>query len=268
MKLITGILRALAFLVFVPVFAITSYLWFSQDSLIYPAPDTVGVRLTEPDFRRVTIETSDGETLVAYWHPPEANEASIIVFHGNGDAAVFQTKKGGALEATGFGVLLAEYRGYGESSGVPSEEGLRLDALAAFDFAAEKTTGPVGLYAHSLGAAVAVKLATEREIFALVLESPFDSLEAVAQSRFPWLPVRLLLRHPFRSDKMIGQIEAPILIMHGSRDRVIPIAHGKRLTEFAPPDIQFVSVEGAGHNNLLRFGTLERAIRFFRNTAR
>ncbi len=268
MRPIVKTLKALTFFFLVPFLAVTYYLWFLQDNLIFPAPETVGIRFPEADFERVTIATSDSETLVAYWHPPQVEEASVIVFHGNGDAAVLQAPKGRALKKAGFGVLLAEYRGYGESSGAPSEEGLRLDALAAFDFVAAKTNGPVGLYAHSLGAAVAVKLAVQRETFAVVLESPFDSLQAVAESRFPWLPVKYLLRHPFRSDEIIAQIRAPILIMHGARDRVIAIAHGRRLAEFAPEDTTFVVLDEAGHNNLLRFGTTQRAVSFFERALR
>ncbi len=239
-----------------------------QDRLIFPAPNIVIPTFPGDGFEPVSIPTPDGETLAAFYHPPEDGEATVLVFHGNGDAAIYQEIKGTALAQAGFGVLLAEYRGYAGSTGKPSEKGLFIDGRASYDFVREQTPQPIGLYAHSLGTAVAVNLASERPVFALVLESPFDSLEAVAQRHFPWLPVSLFLKHRFQSDRVIADVQAPLLMMHGSRDNVVPIERGIRLVELANSETKFLEIDGAGHNDLARFGTVDKAIEFLRQTSR
>jgi len=155
-----------------------------------------------------------------------------------------------------------EYRGYPGSTGTPSQDGFYEDARAFYDFLASKDKHKIGVYAHSLGTAVAIRLASEREISAAVLESPFDSILAVAQDRFPFFPVRYFLRHKFESYKHIGKINAPIMIVHGNKDIVIPIKHAKNLLTYASPKTRFIEIENAGHNNLVDFGSEEIAIEF------
>ncbi|MEM7289000.1 MAG: alpha/beta fold hydrolase, partial [Pseudomonadota bacterium] len=193
----------------------------------------------------------------------ENDEATILIFHGNGDAAILQQAKGETLVNAGFGVLLVEYRGYPGSTGHPSEHGLYEDARSAYDFVSKSANGPVGLYAHSLGTGVAVNLATERDIFAVVLESPYDSIQAVAQGLYWYFPVSFLLKHKFLSDEKIEKVTAPILAMHGLKDTVIPIEHGRALAERASKQMLFEEIEGAGHNDLASFGTELRAATFF-----
>ena len=251
-------------------FALTFYVvavalaYFAQEHLIFPAPDFEIGSIQDDNFEQVAIPTPDGERLFAFHHPAQNDEATILVFHGNADAAVYQKAKGTTLVKEGFGVLLVEYRGYPGSTGSPSEAGLYADGIAAYDFAARKNSQRIGIYAHSLGTGVAVKLATEREVYSLVLESPFDSVMALAQRQFPWMPVSLLLKHKFRSDLLINQVQAPILMIHGEEDRVIPIEHGRRLHRKAAPGAEFEMIENAGHNNLAEFGTIRRAINYLK----
>jgi len=194
-------------------------LYVLQDRMIFPAPNLERMPDPPAGFSEVTIETPDGETPFGLFRPPCSGRPTIIVFHGNGDAAAFQHAKADALTRSGFGVLLAEYRGYPGSTGSPSEAGLYIDATAAYDFVRTRTPGPVGAYGHSLGAAVAIHLASVRDLYALVLESPFDSLLAVARRHYPWVPaIGKLLKHPFRSDQVISDITAPILILYGADD--------------------------------------------------
>lgn len=238
-------------------------LYLNQNRLIFPVPGGTQPHAIHPSFRTVSISTPDGETLFALHHPAEDTEATVLVFHGNGDAALFQQPRGIALAQAGFGVLLVEYRGYPGSTGKPSEKGLLIDGLSAFDFIRARNGGPIGVYASSLGTGVAIPLAAQRDVFAMVLESPFDSLQAIAQKAFPWIPMGLFLKHKFRSDSVIGRVAAPLLIIHGSEDTVIPIAHGKALFDLAPEGARFMEVPGAGHNNLSTFGTTDDAISFF-----
>jgi uncharacterized protein len=240
-------------------------MYLLQEKLIFPAPDFTPPSGTLGIFSPIDIPTDDGEILRAYEHPAAAEEATILVFHGNADAAVFQAGKGERLANSGFGVLLVEYRGYGGSTGTPTETGLISDGLASYDYIRAQTDAPIGLYAHSLGSGVAVPLAASRPVFAMVLEAPFTSILDVARHRMGWVPLDGLLKHPFRSDLVIGDIATPILILHGTDDRVIPFDLGKRLFELAPPGTEFIAIEGAGHNNLPAYGTIEQAIAFFKD---
>ena len=240
-------------------------LYFLQEKLIFPAPTRTPPPGPVGSFDPVDIATPDGEILRAYEHKAEAGEATILVFHGNADAAYFQIKKGELLATSGFGVLLVEYRGYSGSTGSPTQIGLIMDGLASYDYVRAQTNDPSGLYAHSLGTGVAAPMAAIRPVFAVVLESPFTSILDVARHRMGWVPLNSLLKHPFRSDLVIGEITAPLLIMHGTDDRVIPFDLGMRLATLAPPGIEFVAIEGAGHNNLAAYGTIERAIAFFKS---
>lgn len=98
----------------------------------------------------------------------------------------------------------------------------------------------------------------------MILESPFDSIQAIARNAFPWIPMGSLLKYKFRSDDVIGRVNAPLLFIHDSTDSVIPIEHGKALFDLAPAGSRFMETPGGGHNNLSLFGTTDAAIRFFR----
>lgn len=238
-------------------------MYLLQGKMIFPAPGFVVPAGPEGRFARVEIETPDGEKLQGWFAPPAAGQASLMLFHGNADAAYFQVPRGEALAAAGFGVLLVEYRGYGGSTGTPSEAGLIADGLASYDFLRSRTDGPIGLLAHSLGTAVAIPVAAARPVFALMLEAPMTSILDVARYRMGWVPLKWLMKYPFHSDQVIGQVTAPILIVHGRRDRVIPFELGERLAALAPPGTRFIPLDDAGHNDLLRFGSNQMAIEFF-----
>lgn len=241
-------------------------LYFLQESMIFPAPafdQQATASMASEGLKPVSIATPDGETLKAFFYPSKTKQAIILVFHGNGDAAAYQQIKAKTLINAGFGVLLVEYRGYGGSTGRPTQTGLIIDAKASYDFVRKMSDLPIGLYAHSLGTGVAIKLANQRKVFSLVLESAFDSLLAVAQKSMPWVPMQLLLKHKFRSDQIIGKIKVPILFLHGSKDNIIPIKRARKLAKLAPPNSRFVEINGAGHNDLAEFGTVGKAVEFF-----
>ena len=225
---------------------VVAALWFFQDRMIFPAPRGP-VPAATGDLALEMIETTDGERLSALWHAPEPGEPTILFLHGNGTAIAQLAPLGEAWASLGAGFLTPAWRGYPGSTGRPSEAGLLLDAEAAYDFVRARTDGPIVIYGQSLGSGVAVHLATVRDALALVLEAPYDSVLAVASGRFRFAPVGTLLRHTFRSDQRIGEVEAPILIVHGTADRVIPISHGRALLSLAPAGAEFHEVEGATH---------------------
>lgn len=258
------ILKSLITILVAVYLAATGYLYFFQDGMIFPAPnDQIGAEADE-SFAQISIKTPDGENLFALHHPSQDGEASVIIFHGNGDAAIHQKPRGQKLIDAGFGVLLAEYRGYPGSTGTASEVGLFTDAKAIYDYLLEQRPQNIGLYGHSLGSGVSTYLASTREVFALVLEGPFDALAAVAADRYPWMPVWQLIKHKFQSDIYIKDLNAKILIMHGSLDTTVPIKHGRRLLKAAPEGTEFVEIKGGRHSDLADFGSEEKAVAFFK----
>ncbi|MCC3304754.1 alpha/beta hydrolase [Sneathiella sp. HT1-7] len=158
-------------------------IYFAQGAFVFPVPEGAGAVNPAAGFEPVTIPTPDGERLNAFYHPPGERGASILVFHGNAETAANQIARGSMLAEVGFGVLLAEYRGYGGSTGEPSEAGVITDGLASYDFLEGETDGPIGILAHSLGTGAAIPVAAARPVFAVVLESPFTSLLDIARYR-------------------------------------------------------------------------------------
>ena len=154
-----------------------------------------------------------------------------------------------AIEKAGMGLLAIEYRGYASSTGSPSERGLKLDGEAAYSAAIASGVGPEHIVAlgESLGSGVAVALAARHKIGALVLDSPYSSIADVAAAAYWFVPVRALLRDPFRNEVLIGSVKAPTLIVHGTKDGVVPIRFGEKLFALANPPKAFWRVEGAGH---------------------
>ena len=236
----------LLFIVLLGVLAVIGTVYANQDGMIFPAP-TAPTPVGSATADSVEIETPDGERLAALWHAPMDGEPAILFLHGNATAIANLEPMIDDLAAAGFGVLAPAWRGYPGSTGAPSEAGLLIDAEAAYDFVATRTDGAIAVYGQSLGSGPAVHLATVREPVALVLEAPYDSVLAVARRRMPFLPVAWMLRHPFRSDQRIGRVTAPILIVHGDNDAVIPDTHGRALHALAPDGARFVTFPGANH---------------------
>ncbi|WP_135450246.1 alpha/beta hydrolase [Tabrizicola caldifontis] len=144
------------------------------------------------------------------------------------------------------------YRGYGGSTGRPSEAGLISDARAAHEFVAARGIPPqrIALVGESLGAAVAVQLAARAPVGAVVLESPFTAAVDLAAEFYPWAPVQLLMRDRFRSRDLMAAIDAPLLVLHGERDKVISYLHGRALFRLAREPKTFLSLGPVGHEAL------------------
>jgi len=198
----------------------------------------------------VKIATADGLTLLSWYHrPPTAGAPLMILFHGNGGTIEIRAAKAKAYIDAGFGVLLLEYRGYGGNPGSPSEAGLYADGRAALAFAAAQGVAPDHwiIIGESLGTGVAVQMAVEQHVAALVLEAPYTSVADVAQSDFPWFPVWWLVRDRFDSADKIARIGVPIFIVQGERDEVIPVRFGRMLFAAASEPKEALWLPGAGH---------------------
>jgi uncharacterized protein len=198
----------------------------------------------------VKIATADGLMLLSWYHrPPTEGAPLVILFHGNGGTIEIRAAKAKAYIDAGFGVLLLEYRGYGGNLGSPSEAGLYADGRAALAFAAAQGVTPDRriLIGESLGTGVAVQMAVEQHVAALVLEAPYTSVADVAQSDFPWFPVWWLVRDRFDSADKIARIGVPLFVVQAERDEVIPVRFGRMLFAAAAQPKEAMWLPGAGH---------------------
>jgi uncharacterized protein len=179
-----------------------------------------------------------------------------VVLVCNGNAGNVSHRLERALEMQrrlGVSVLLFDYRGYGRSEGSPDEQGTYRDARAAYRYATEAKGVPPGalvLFGESLGAAVAVQLALERPAGALILESAFTSIPDMARAAYPFLPpVRPLIRTRYETIAKVPKLALPLLVLHGERDEIVPLAQGRRVFEVAGGPKRFFTIPGAGHND-------------------
>jgi fermentation-respiration switch protein FrsA (DUF1100 family) len=229
-------------------------MYVMQRTLVFPklADHVTAADAGFPEAQKVALQTSDGERLVAWYVPPKPDKPLFIYFHGNGDTLNWRVSRDRSLVADGSGLLAVSYRGYEGSTGSPSEDGMHLDAAAAYEFAIDHQIAPdrIVLWGHSLGTGVAVRLAAERKIKALVLEAPYTSVADVAAMNYPLLPVRWLLKDQFRSDLLIGKVTAPVLVFHGDKDDTIPISFGRRLYSLIKAPKCFVHFPLGGHGDL------------------
>ena len=211
-----------------------------------------------PQAQEVELKTSDGETVIAWHVPPRGDRPVVLYFHGNGGALNLRVGRFSWLTAEGYGLVALSYRGYGGSSGRPTEAGLIRDAQAAYDFAAARYPAQrLVVFGESLGTAVAVAVAAERPVGGLILDAPFTSAADVGAAVYPFAPVRWLMKDPFRSDLRIGRVTAPLLVLHGVADRIVPIRFGERLFALANAPKRFVRFPDGNHVDLDDHGAAE-----------
>lgn len=244
--------------------AVVGAMFFMQRSLLYhpvaagASPDPGG-----PTIQVVQIDTADGERLVGWWLPATGDNPTILFFNGNAAGLAVQEGRWRRIADKGVGFLAFGYRGYDGSTGRPTEAGLHKDAAAAYEWLAQRVA-PSRIVAHgfSLGSGVAVRLASERPVRAVVLEAPYTSTVDVAAEAYPWAPVRLLMLDQYRSRDIIDRIEAPVLVIHGDADEVIPFDQGWALYRMAKAPKAFVRMVGSNHSTLTRDGAYDHIWRF------
>lgn len=247
--------------------AVLGLLYAFQRNLLYPR-DPARVELASaklPGVEETVLTTSDGERLLAWVVPPREGKPVLLYFHGNAGNFGKEIKQARfrGLTEDGTGLFAVNYRGYGGSSGAPTEDGLLLDArtahaAAAARFGAERLIG----YGESLGTGVVLKLAAEQPLSAVILDAPYLSTAAVAQLVYPYVPVALLMKDQFRSDLVIGKVQAPLLVLHGERDSVIPFSQGQALYALANRPKRFIRFPEGNHENLHAHGSLPEIRRF------
>ncbi|MBF0611445.1 MAG: alpha/beta hydrolase [Magnetococcales bacterium] len=248
------------------------YFYFAQESLLFPAPfydpaqnDLLPALYSNAEEIRVTA--SDGVVLHGWLvksGKADGKMPMLIYFSGNSELADDFPIQQAALKD--WGILMINYRGYGKSEGKPSEQALVADAVLLYDTLTKRTdvdTTRIVAMGRSLGSGVAVKLAHERPLRAVILATPYDSIRAVAQDMLPYIPVSIILKHPFDSLALAPKINTPMLCLIAGDDTLIPPPHGKRLAKAwgGPTDVQILP--GVDHDTIYGHPHLWRLVRDF-----
>lgn len=248
MRMLLNLLIMLA----VAYLGVVLLVYFGQPRLVYfpekqlsITPEAIGL-----DYASVNIATSDGEILHGWWMSVPDAMGTVLFFHGNAGNISHRINYLEMFKRLGYNTLLFDYRGYGQSSGVPSEPGTYLDAQAAWRYLTETrgiAPAQIVLFGESLGGAVAAWLAVQEKPGLLALASTFTSVPDLAAEIYPFLPVRWISRFDYDTRKSLQSVICPVFIAHSPQDEIIPFEHGQQLFQAAPEPKQFLELEG-GHN--------------------
>ncbi len=239
---------------------------FQRSLLYFPSKEKIDVTYySKTGLKEVKFTTSDGLLLKSLFKKPASQEKyTILIFHGNAGHIGHRVNKFKSFIENGYGLLLLEYRGYGDNPGKPTEKGLYEDGLAALNFltkqniSAEKTI----LYGESLGCGIATKLSKETAFKAIILEAPYTSITDVAQHHYWYIPVKWLILDSYDIIGIIDKIKSPLLLIHGEKDNIINIKFGKKVFNSAPEPKEYIYIPNAGHNNLYEFDLYEKIFKF------
>lgn len=246
---------------------------FQRDMIYHPGrhvPDPAEVGL--PEMVPVPVRAADGWVVTGWYAPPSDGRApTIVLFHGNGGTLAARARKARAFLDAGYGVYLAEYRGYGGNAGRPTEAGLYADARAVLQWLTTRgiPESRLVLYGESLGSGVATQIAAERpDLVAVVLEAPFTRLPDLAPPYLLPGLAELLMVDKYDNAAKIAQVAAPLLIIHGDRDETVPPAMGRALLHSARTKTHGVFLPDAGHNDVWDHGGGEAVLEWLANLRR
>ncbi len=255
------------------LFAATFYImvlvgmYLIQTKLVYPG----GPLRERPEqyggvgVQEIHLEMEDGVRLTHWFIPPTNKNLPVVVaFHGNAGHTGDRLAKLKYFAEMGYGLFQVEYRGYAGHEGTPSEQAFKADGLIALKWLSEQgyTKDKLIMYGESLGTGMAVWLASQFPVQAVILEAPYSSIVDVAQAKYWFLPVKYLLKDKWRSDLSIIDVKAPVFIFHGENDEVIPIAFSRKLFELIPNDKQAIYFDDGYHMDLYDHGA-EKNVREF-----
>jgi fermentation-respiration switch protein FrsA (DUF1100 family) len=252
--------------------AFVALLYVMQRRLIYapdatkPDPDRTGIAGIEVQH----LQSGDGTPIIAWYLPPAPSSDFVVLYlHGNGGHIGYRGERLRSFHAAGWGALLAGYRGYGGNPGAPTEAGLLLDAEAALAALHRMGVPPerTVLWGESLGSNLAVRLAAGAAFAAVILESPFTSVAALAKKFYPFVPVDLLLKDRFDTASRLAAVRSPVLVLQGSRDRLVPPAMSRAVFDALTAPKELWTAEEADHNDLGMFGAVEAAVAFVERRA-
>jgi hypothetical protein len=228
-------------------FAFQDQLLFQPSSRLLATPDDAGMA-----FETVHLDTEDGETLHGWWIPAaDAARGTLLFFHGNAGNISGRLQSVQQFHRLGLNVLIVDYRGYGQSTGSPSEQGIYTDAETCWQHLTE-TRGiapeEIVVFGRSMGGGAATWLAARHRSGAVILESVFTTVPDVGAHHYSFLPVRALATNQFDNESRVAEIDAPKLHIHSREDRVVPFKLGQRVYEAAAEPKQFLEIDG-GHND-------------------
>ena len=231
---------------------IVAIAYFSQRRIMFPASREIWQTPAVAGwaFEEVNLPVQ-GKMTNGWFIPSEQARGCVLYAHGNGETIANGLSVIHLFREMGFSVLLFDYGGYGKSSGSPSEKRCEADIRSMWDWLIQQkgiTPEHMVVAGRSLGGGVAVDLASKVKPSAVILSSTFSSAATLGQEAFPFLPVWMLIRDPFESDKKISQVKAPVLIAHSPEDEIIPFRHGERLFALAQEPKTFLRIHG-GHND-------------------
>jgi uncharacterized protein len=263
----------MSFVKFFVVFAVVAYavaalgMYVFQRKLQYLTenkgltPENVGVVGATVE----ALKTSDGEKIIVWYAPAAEGKPTILYFHGNAGEIGDRPLRFNYYHSRGFGVTYVSYRGYGGSTGSPTEAGLITDATTAYDWLFAKGIAPqtIVLLGESLGSGIAVQIAAQKQVGAVTLNAPYTSTADVAARIYWWLPVRVLMKDQYKSMDFIADVKAPLLVVHGDQDALIPLEFGKRLFAAANEPKEMEIIRGFGHEAMFEEVTWAREVEFF-----
>ena len=255
--------------IFVIYISLLALIFIFQRSLMYfPVKEKISKSFYKnTKLKIIDISTSDGLILKSLYKKSETNiNKTILVFHGNAGHIGHRVSKFKPFMDKGYGLLLLEYRGYGENKGKPTKLGLYRDGEAAINYLINQKikSKNIIVYGESLGTAIATKLSTNYSFNMTILEAPFTSVADVAQKRYWIFPAKYLVLDNFDNLGIIEKIKSPLLLLHGYKDYVINIAFGKKVFEAALKPKKALFVQNAGHNNLFEFNLVNQILNYLK----
>ncbi len=248
--MITKLFKIMLYLILVPLFFYLFFRWFERANVWIPTRGFIAdPTAVDIDYEEVFFETEDNIRLHGWYVPAKEPVASLLFCHGNGGNISYRIDSLKQFHSIHLNTFIFDYRGYGKSEGRLSEAGTYLDAQAAFQWLENHTPQlPLVIFGRSLGAAIAIDVATKTNASALICESAFTSVPAIGRELFPFLPVRLLCTIHYDALSKIKTVVIPVLIIHSPTDEIIPFHHSRELYEAVSRPKQFLEIQG-GHND-------------------
>lgn len=258
LKLATGL-----FLIYA-VIAVAAFIL--QRRLMYrPDPDRVSPAVFNlQGVKERVLVAPDTAQIVTWYAPAQPGQPTILYFHGNAGNLASRSERVRRYVARGYGVMFMSYRGYSGSTGSPSERANVADAKLAYDALIADGVAPedIIVYGESLGSGVAVQVAADNEVGGLVLDAPYTTIVDVAALAYPYLPVRPFVFDRYESVRYLPRVKAPLLVLHGENDRVIPVEMGKAVYAAANAPKEIATFPHAGHSDHHLYGSYDELFRW------